>query len=133
VYKRQVQGTAHQLLECGLVNHKRQPEKYAVLGTPSMDVHDALYYMVNVLDLQEAYRKARYLMEQESLLTVRKDFPHINWTVPIVVEAEAGLRLGSKVELKDDKFTVGGFLLSWYEKTKGQILDLKKQLAEVPE
>jgi len=128
-----VQGTAHQLLECGLVNHKRQPEKYAVLGTPSMDVHDALYYMVNVLDLQEAYRKARYLMEQESLLTVRKDFPHINWTVPIVVEAEAGLRLGSKVELKDDKFTVGGFLLSWYEKTKGQILDLKKQLAEVPE
>jgi uracil-DNA glycosylase family 4 len=128
-----VQGTAHQLLECGLVAHKRQPEKYAVLGTPCMDVHDALYYMVNVLDLHECYRKARYLMEHESLKTVKKDFPHIKWTVPIVVEAEAGLRLGGKIELKDDTFTIGGFLLLWYEKTKKQIIDLRKQLEQVPE
>jgi uracil-DNA glycosylase family 4 len=128
-----VQGTAHQLLECGLVNHERQPEKYAVLNVPCMDVHDALYYRVNVLEIHEAYRKARYLMEHESLKTAKKDFPHIKWTVPIVVEAEAGLRLGAKIKLKDDQFTVGGFLLLWYEKTKKQISDLRKQLEQVPE
>jgi hypothetical protein len=128
-----VQGTAHQLLECGLVNHERQPEKYAVLNVPCMDVHDALYYRVNVLEIHEAYRKARYLMEHESLKTAKKDFPHIKWTVPIVVEAEAGLRLGAKIKLKDDQFTVGGFLLLWYEKTKKQIIDLRKQLEQVPE
>jgi hypothetical protein len=72
-------------------------------------------------------------MEQESLATVHKDFPHIEWTVPIVVEAEAGLRLGAKVKLEDDQFTIGGFMLRWYEKTKKQILDLRQQLAEVPE
>lgn len=48
-----VQGSAHQLLVCGLVNIRRQPEKYKVLGVPCMDVHDALYMMVNVLELQE--------------------------------------------------------------------------------
>ena len=121
------------MLECGLVNHRRQPEKYAILGTPCMDVHDALYYMVNVLDLHESYRKAKYLMEKESLATIKKDFPDIKWTVPIIVECEAGLRLGAKVELKDDKFTIGRFLLDWYELTKTQILDLKRQLKDVPE
>lgn len=128
-----VQGTAHQLLVCGMVNIIRRPEKYQVLGVPCMDVHDALYMMVNVLDLQEAYRKSRYLLEKESLATVKSDFPHIDWTVPIVVEAEAGLRLGGKVELENDSFTTGGFMLEWYQKTKTQILELRKQLDEVPE
>jgi len=128
-----VQGTAHQLLECGLVNIRRQFERYKVLGIPSMDVHDALYFMVNVLDLKECYIKSRYLMEHESLNTVKTDFPNIHWQVPIQVEAEAGLRLGGKVELENENFTIGGFLLAWYQKTKTQILELKKQLAEVPE
>jgi uracil-DNA glycosylase family 4 len=127
-----VQGSAHQLLECGMVNMVRKPQEYTVLGTPSMDVHDALYFIVNVLELQEAYRKARYLMEVDSLATVKSDFPEIDWKVPIVVEAEAGLRLGTRVELKDDQFTVGGYLLDWYNVTKKQILDMKKQLDELP-
>lgn len=125
-----VQGTAHQLLECGLVNIRRQPKKYEVLGVPSMDVHDALYMMPRVLDLREAYRKARYLLEQESLATVRSDFPAIAWRVPIATEAEAGLRLGGKVELENDKFTVGGFLLRWYELTKKQICELHQELSK---
>jgi len=128
-----VQGSAHQLLVCGLVNIRRQPEKYKVLGVPCMDVHDALYMMVNVLDMKEAYRKARYLLEKESLETVKSDFPHIDWRVPIVVEAEAGLRLGGRVTLEDDKFTVGGFLLDWYEVTKKQMAALHRQVQEVPD
>lgn len=128
-----VQGSAHQLLECGLVNIRRQPEKYKVLGVPCMDVHDALYMMVNVLELVEAYRKARYLLEKESLATVKSDFPDIKWKVPVVVEAEAGLRLGGRVPLEDDKFTIGGFLLAWYFVTKKQIIDLHKQVKAIPD
>ena len=126
-----VQGSAHQLLECGLVNVRRKPEKYKVLGIPSMDVHDALYFIVNVLELVDAYRKARYLLEKESLATVASDFPHIDWKVPIIVEAKAGIRLGGRVKLKDDKFTIGGFLLDWYEVTKKQIVELHRQVKEV--
>jgi len=128
-----IQGTAHQLLVCGMVNLVRKPEEYTVLGAPSMDVHDALYMIVNVLELQEAYRKARYLLEEGSLSTVKSDFPHIDWKVPIRVAAEAGIRLGGRVDLEDDKFTVGGYLLDWYGVTKKQMLDLHQQLAEVPD
>jgi hypothetical protein len=73
------------------------------------------------------------LMEKESLNTLHEDFPDIDWKVPIIVEAEAGLRLGGKVDLPDDKFTIGGFMLSWYQKTKKQILELRGQLAEIPD
>lgn len=127
-----VQGTAHQLLECGMVNIIRKPDQYKVLGVPSMDVHDALYMIVNVLELVEAWEKARYLLEKDSLATVKSDFPDIDWRVPIVVEAEAGVRLGTKVKLKDG-FTIGSFMLDWYEKTKKQIVELRGQLRDVPE
>jgi hypothetical protein len=127
-----VQGSAHELLECGLVNIRRKPDEYQVLGTPSMDVHDALYFMVNVLEIQEAYRKARYLMEEESLATVKSDFPYIDWKVPITTECEAGLRLGGKVVLEEGKFTIGSFLLDWYKITKKQIVELHEQLKVVP-
>jgi DNA polymerase I-like protein with 3'-5' exonuclease and polymerase domains len=128
-----VQGTAHQLLECGLINIRRKPGEYKVLGTPSMDVHDALYFMVNVLELREAYDKARYLLEKESLATVKSDFPYIDWKVPITTECEAGLRLGGKVVLEEGKFTIGSFLLDWYKITKKQIVELHEQLKVVPE
>jgi uracil-DNA glycosylase family 4 len=127
-----VQGTAHQLLVCGLVNVLRQPEKYAVLGgVPVMDVHDAIYFNVRLLDLVEAYERARYLMEQESLATVKSDFPNIDWKVPIVTEAEAGLSLGCRVELEDGKFTVGSFLLDWSRKRRKQLIALDEELTEV--
>lgn len=125
-----IQGTAHQLLDCGLVNLERQPEKYEVLGIPSMDVHDALDFNVLVLDLPEAYEKSKYLMEHESLLTVKQDFPHIEWDVPIVTDSEAGLRLGCMVDLEPG-FTVGSFLVEWQQKCRQQVIDLNRQLAEI--
>ncbi len=123
-----VQGTAHQLMECALINIVRQPEKYAILGIPCMDVHDALYMMVNVLDLPAVYTSARYLMEVESLNTVRQDFPEINWTVPIVTEAEAGLRLGCKIELSEG-FELGDWMIDWWTKCRKQIKALDKEFA----
>lgn len=126
-----VQGTAHQVLECALINLKRQRKKYEVLGWPTMDVHDALYTMVEVLRLPLAYKKLRCLMEKESLKTVASDFPDIKWDVPIVTEAEAGLRLGCKVELEEG-FTPGEFLYKWYWKCRAQVISLNKELAKLP-
>jgi uracil-DNA glycosylase family 4 len=125
-----VQGSAHQLLECGLVNLRRKPKKYTVLNTPVMDVHDALYFRVNVLDLPKSYVTARYLMEKESLATVKSDFPEINWKVPIVTEAEAGLSLGCKIELQPG-FSIGQFLIDWYHKRRKQLIALNQELAKV--
>lgn len=127
-----VQGTAHQLMECALVNLYRKPGKYDVLGVPVMEVHDALYMRVKVLELRRASRKAQYLLEKESLNTVKTDFPDINWTVPIVTDAEAGLRLGGKVKLDyEHGVTTGQFMLQWFFKTRGQVRELEAQLAEV--
>jgi hypothetical protein len=126
-----VQGSAHQLLECGLVNLRRKAKKYAVLNTPVLDVHDALYFRVNVLELPEAYAKARYLMEQESLNTVKSDFPAIKWKVPIVTEAEAGMSLGCKIVIQEG-FSVGKLLIDWYCKRKKQNIALNKELAAIP-
>jgi uracil-DNA glycosylase family 4 len=125
-----VQGSAHQLLVCGLVNVRRQPAKYEVLGTPVMDVHDALYFNVRALDLMAAYKKARYLMEQESLNTVKTDFPHIEWRVPIATEAEAGLSLGCKLELTEET-TTGSFLIDWVRKRRKQLEDLDREMWKV--
>jgi DNA polymerase-1 len=127
-----VQGTAHQLMECALVNLHRKPAKYDVLGVPTMEVHDALYMRVKVLELRRAYKKARYLLEQESLNTVKSDFPEIDWKVPIVTDAEAGLRLGGKVPLQYEQgVTTGQFMLQWFFKTREQVRALKAQLAAV--
>lgn len=125
-----VQGTAHQLMICALVNLIRQAEKYAVLGIPPMEVHDALYFNVRVLDIRDAAYKAKYLMEQESLATVARDFPEIKWKVPIVVDTKAGLRLGCKTKV-DEKSTVGGFLIDWYWQCRRQNIEMNKELKAV--
>jgi DNA polymerase-1 len=126
-----VQGTAHQLMECALVNLHRKPKRYEVLGVPVMEVHDALYMRVKFLALIEAYRKSRYLLEKESLNTVKSDFPEIDWKVPIVTEAETGLRLGGKVKMYDEYMELGDIMLRWFFKTKKQISELNEQIAAV--
>lgn len=124
-----VQGTAHQLMICALVNLVRQPEKYKILGIPPMEVHDALYFNVRVLDLVEAHNKGKYLLEKESLETVKSDFPDIKWKVPIVVDAKAGIRLGCQVKVSE-KSTPGGFLLEWFRVCSKQMKDLDRELEE---
>jgi DNA polymerase I-like protein with 3'-5' exonuclease and polymerase domains len=126
-----IQGTSHQLMECALVNLHRRPEDYKELGLPVMDVHDALYFRVNILDLRVSHQKVKKLMEQDSLAVVKSDFPNIKWIVPIVTEAEAGLSLGCKLELPDDNINIGKFCLDWYQKRKKQLAELDKELLEV--
>ena len=125
-----VQGTAHQWMICALVNLIRQARKYALLGTPTMEVHDALYNVVRVLDLLDAYKMARYLLEKEALVTVNSDFPHIDWQVPIVTDAKAGLRLGTTVEITEQT-TVGSFMVDWFLKCRKQVKELNNELSEI--
>lgn len=126
-----VQGSAHQLMICALVNLRRKVKKYSLLGIPPMEVHDALYFGVPVLSLIKAFSSSKYLLEKESLTTVTSDFPEIGkWKVPIVVEAKAGLRLGCKVKVTE-KTTIGGFLLEWVRRNAEQVRALDKELEAV--
>ncbi len=125
-----VQGTAHQLLICAEVNLRRKKEEYEMLGVPPMEVHDAVDFVVRVLDLPEAITKAKYLMEKESLKTVASDFPDIDWKAQIVVDTEAGLRLGDKVPV-DASTPIGVFMLDWYRKARGHQIALNKELEKV--
>lgn len=123
-----VQGTAHQLMICALVNLIRQAAKYAPLGLPRLEVHDALYFRVPVRLLQLTYRLGRYLLEQESLATVRSDFPHIEWRVPIVVDAKAGVRLGTRVKVTDTT-TPGAYMLNWWRVCREQMTAMDRDIA----
>jgi uracil-DNA glycosylase family 4 len=122
-----VQGTAHQIMICALVNLLRQRRKYAILGIPPMEVHDALYFAVPVLEMFKALSLAKYLLEKESLKTVASDFPAIKWKVPIMVDAKAGIRLGTKVKV-DEKMSIGQYLLDWYKVCSEQDAALDKLL-----
>lgn len=122
-----VQGTAHQLMICALVNLVRKHKKYAVLGIPPLEVHDALDFVVRVLDLPEGARKAKYLLEKESIATSKKDFG-INWKIAVVTEAKAGIRLGTKVKLKDD-MQISTFLAEWYRECEKQESKLQEDFA----
>jgi DNA polymerase-1 len=126
-----VQGTAHQLLECALIRLQRYKKFYKMLNVPVLDVHDALYFAVNVLELVPATKMAKGLMEEGSLETVKADFPEIKWRVPIVTEAEAGLSLGCKVKLSE-KTTPGAFLLDWFRKRRKQSIELQTELKKLP-
>lgn len=124
-----VQGTAHQLLICALVNLLRKREKYQMLGIPPMEVHDAGYFYTNVLEILKAYKVGKYLLEQESLKTAKKDFG-IKFDVPIVTEAKAGLQLGSMVEIEKVKST-GEFLANWFYEARKQVIVLNRELKAV--
>jgi DNA polymerase I-like protein with 3'-5' exonuclease and polymerase domains len=124
-----VQGTAHQLMICALVNLLRKREEYAVLGIPPLEVHDALYMVLRLFDLPEGAKKAKYLLEQESIRTSQKEFG-IKWRIPIVTEAKAGLRLGCKVKIKED-IKIGEFLANWFYLCRKQETELETDFAKV--
>jgi uracil-DNA glycosylase family 4 len=127
-----VQGSAHQLLMCGMVALIRQPEKYKLLGIPQMEVHDNLVMKVKLHNLMECYWLAKELLEQEPLRTVKAEFPHIDWKVKLEVDGAAGFRFGVKAGL-NNKSTLVSFLRDWYAENVKSIDALKKLKAEVEE
>ena len=89
-----IQGSAHQLLLIGLVPLIRQPERYALLQRPKMEIHDAIYFMVKLKDIWKAAVLGQDMLEKESLKIVREEFK-LDWKVPLKAEPKAGFRFGS--------------------------------------
>jgi len=119
-----VQGSAHQLLMCGIIALWRQPEKYAMLGIPQMEVHDNLVMRIKLKNLVECYWLAKELLEQEPLRTIKQDFPHIDWRVKLEVDGAAGFRFGVKSGL-NNKLTMGAFLRDWFTENEKAITAIK--------
>ena len=130
-----VQGTAHQLLMCGMVALIRQPKKYGLLGVPQMEVHDNLVMRVKLRHLIRCYWLMKELLEQEPLRTVEREFPDIHWKVKLEVDGAAGFRFGTKSGLDNDNMTgsgaLGGFLRNWYAENVKSIDALKKLKADL--
>jgi uracil-DNA glycosylase family 4 len=104
-----IQGTAHQLMLMALAALRLKKKMYKMLGIPTMEVHDALYFFVKLKDLIKAYALGKNLLETEPLATVSKLFKKIkflgkrvHWDMPLEVEGEAGFRLGDTVEVERD-------------------------------
>lgn len=96
-----IQGAAHQLMLMAVAALRTRRKKYLkLLGIPTMEVHDALYFFVKLKDMLKAFALGKELLETEPLITVKKWFKKVRWSMPLVVEGKVGLRLGDSVELE---------------------------------
>jgi len=94
-----IQGSAHHLMLMGVATLKRKAKHYLkLLGIPTMEVHDALYFFVRLKDMIRAKMRGKELLEQEPLKIIKKEYPDIKWRMPLVVESKQGFRLGDTVE-----------------------------------
>jgi DNA polymerase I-like protein with 3'-5' exonuclease and polymerase domains len=117
-----VQGTAHQLMIAALSNLITQREKYAVLGVPQMEVHDAVIWRIKIKHLAECYPLGRYLLEKEGLNTIKEYFPDIEWLVPLEVDCKGGIRYGTKVDIPTPDPLQ--FCFDWFLVCRSQIREL---------
>jgi len=92
-----IQGSAHQLLLIALAMLHAYKDRYPLLQEPMMEVHDALYFLVRLRDLPEAYKQSKRLLEKDVV-----KYTHQMWgyklRVPLVAEAQFGLTLGTQVD-----------------------------------
>jgi hypothetical protein len=78
-----------------------------------MEVHDAIVFSVELGRLPEAWRTAKKLLEEDVPAECERLFKR-KLSVPLLSEAEAGFRYGTKVELPDVP-EVPRFLERWLE------------------
>lgn len=97
-----VQGAAHQLMLSAIAVLKRKRKKYKKIGVPTLEIHDYIGFKTKLKDLLAAYHLCKELLEKEPLEVVKKEFPLINWLIPLVVEGKVGFRLGDSVDCEDD-------------------------------
>lgn len=94
-----IQGAAHHLMLMAVAALRKKKKKYLkLLGIPTMEVHDALYFFVKLKHMIKAFILGKELLEKEPLELVAKKFPKIEWDMPIIVEGKSGFRLGDTVE-----------------------------------
>jgi DNA polymerase I len=98
-----IQGTAHQTMLMGMVPLHRKKKTYRLLKHPQLEIHDAIYFRIQLFNMWAGAEKGQYMLEKESLKMIREKF-HIDWVVPFIAEPKAGMRFGNIIKLiKDGK------------------------------
>jgi DNA polymerase-1 len=110
-----IQGSAHQLLLCGMALLNQKPVTYHELQRPVMNVHDALVFYNTGKLLEETFRQGKKLLEHAIPDYVEKEFG-FKLRVPIEAECKAGFRLGSLAKYKGTN--VKEFLPIWRERNR---------------
>jgi len=124
-----IQGAAHHLMLMAVAALRRKKKKYLkLLGIPTMEVHDALYFFVKLIDMMKAKILGKKLLETEPLATVKHDFPKVEWDMPLIVEGKVGFRLGDTVEIEDmsESEALGEMVLETLVKESALDLELAK-------
>ena len=125
-----VQGAAHHLMLMALAALKRKAEIYLeVLGIPTMEVHDALYFFVKLKDMVKAMILGRQLLTKEPLETVKKEFPKVDFKISLEVEGKVGYRLGDTVESEGKKLAEALGLMTLETLIRESSLDLELKAA----
>ncbi len=109
-----IQGGAHTLLLIAMAITGMKQKTYHLLQELAMEGHDALVGYTKLKNLIETYQQAVYLMEKDVLLYVKKEWPELDWQVPLKAEAKAGFRYGVLVPYAGESLQV--FLESWCKK-----------------
>jgi len=106
-----IQGTAHQLLLCGMASLAQHPVRYNKLDKPVMEVHDSLIFYNQLQDMVEAFDQGRRLMVKAVPEYVQRVFKK-KLHVPFEVEAKIGFRYGVMVKHTTQPKPVS-FLKGW--------------------
>lgn len=108
-----VQGTAHQFLLIALALLDLKPRTYNQLQKCIMEVHDALFFRVQLRNLVEAYKQLMGLFEVDAYNYAQKKFG-IKLQVPLLAEAAAGMCMGSMVDYTGEPLKE--FVETWRKK-----------------
>lgn len=108
-----IQGSAHQLMLFAMATLHEQPQKYKLLQTPVMEVHDALDFYVKLKYLPDALAEGLELFQTAVPAYVKKHFGR-TLKVPLVAEGAAGFRLG--VMEKYNGGSTAAFTKAWLKK-----------------
>jgi DNA polymerase I-like protein with 3'-5' exonuclease and polymerase domains len=121
-----IQGGAHTLLLIAMAITSMKQQTYNLLQKLAMEGHDALVGYTKLKELVETYKQAVYLMEKEVLLYVKKEWPELDWKVPLKAEAKAGFRYGVLVPYAGESTEV--FLESWCKKNHELELRVEEEI-----
>jgi DNA polymerase I-like protein with 3'-5' exonuclease and polymerase domains len=124
-----IQGASHQLLLMALAALYRKHKEYKLLQYVLMEIHDSLFFRVELKDLMQAAKIGHRLMVEEPVNIVKNDFK-LEKNVPLQAKAKAGFRFGVMIE-DITEMTEWEYLNAWCRENKNLEKSLYKQLQEI--
>jgi len=121
-----IQGTAHQLMLIAMAALRLNHKAFDQLLRLCMEIHDALYAFVKLVNLPTAFRQGVNLLTDETLSRIKIWWPEVNWRIGLQVEGKAGYRLGVMKDYEGGD--VAEFLQGWCEKNKKFNAELEEQV-----